>query len=149
MAEGKVTGIFLKRAHGGPMDPQRHATLQRAKGLEGNADFGGRRQVTLISQERWDDLMREVGASLGPGARRANLILSGIDLENTRGRTLRIGDCLLRILGETRPCELMEEAASGLQAAMRERWGGGAYAEVVEGGPIAIGDAVRWDGENL
>jgi MOSC domain-containing protein YiiM len=145
MNPGTLTGIYLKRSHGGPMDAKTKAILETSKGLVGNADFGGRRQVTLLSEERWTALMREVGATLGPQARRANLILSGVDLENTRGRTLKIGACALKINGETRPCELMEEAASGLQAAMRDHWGGGAYAEVVEGGPIAIGDVVAWE----
>jgi len=145
MNPGKLTGIYLKRSHGGLMDEKNEATLETAKGLVGNADFGGRRQVTLLSGERWDALMNEVGATLEPRARRANLILSGIDLENTRGQILRIGVCILKINGETRPCELMEEAASGLQAAMRAHWGGGAYAEVVTGGPIAVGDVVTWE----
>jgi len=145
MLEGKVTGIFIKRAHGGPMDPQTTAMLDKDRGLAGNANRGGRRQVTLLSQERWAELMREVGADLGPEARRANIILSGIDLENSRGRTLLIGACRLRIGGETRPCELMEETAAGLQAAMREHWGGGAFAEVLEGGEISVGDAVRFE----
>lgn len=127
------------------MDAQRTATLEAGRGLAGNADRGGRRQVTLLSQERWAELMGEVGAALGASARRANLIVTGIDLENTRGRELRIGTCRLRILGETRPCEQMEDAAAGLQAAMRERWGGGAFAEVLEGGEITVGDAVGWE----
>jgi MOSC domain-containing protein YiiM len=145
MSSGILTGIYLKRSHGGPMDATANATLETSKGLVGNADFGGRRQVTLLSEERWTELMKEVGAALGPHARRANLILTGVDLENTRGRTLKIGRCVLKINGETRPCELMEETAAGLQAAMREHWGGGAYAEVVTGGPIAIGDLVIWE----
>jgi MOSC domain-containing protein YiiM len=119
--------------------------LEAGKGLAGNADRGGRRQVTLLSQERWHQLMAQVDASLGPDARRANLILAGIDLENTRGRTLVIGSCRLQIGGETRPCEQMERAAAGLQAAMRDNWGGGAYAEVLDGGTIAIGDSARWE----
>jgi MOSC domain-containing protein YiiM len=145
MNAGRLTGIYLKRAHGGPMDARTEARLETAKGLVGNADFGGRRQVTLLSEERWNELMREVGAALGPQARRANLILSGVDLEKTRGRALKIGRCVLKINGETRPCELMEETAAGLQAAMREHWGGGAYAEVVEGGSITVGDLVDWE----
>jgi MOSC domain-containing protein YiiM len=144
MNPGKLTAIYVKRAHGGPMDAKTEAHLETEKGLVGNADFGGRRQVTLVSEERWNQLMAEVGAALGPHARRANLVLSGIDLENTRGRMLNVGSCVLKINGETRPCEVMEEAAAGLQAAMREHWGGGAYAEVLEGGNISLGDAVTW-----
>jgi MOSC domain-containing protein YiiM len=127
------------------MDATSQASLVTGKGLAGNADLGGRRQVTIFSQERWEELMAEVGASLDPRDRRANLLISGIDLERSRGQMLRVGSCLLRINGETRPCELMDDAARGLQAAMRERWGGGAYAEVVEGGPIGLGDPVVWE----
>jgi MOSC domain-containing protein YiiM len=144
MNAGRLIAIYVKRAHGGQMDAQDEARLETAKGLVGNADFRGRRQVTLVAQERWDQLMAEVGATLAPAVRRANLILSGVDLENTRGRTLTIGACVLKINGETRPCELMEEAAAGLQAAMRQHWGGGAYAEVLQGGVISLGDAVTW-----
>jgi MOSC domain-containing protein YiiM len=142
---GLLVAIFVKRAHGGPMDACEQAPLEPGRGIAGNADRGGRRQVTLLAQERWIELMRQVGASLGPEARRANLVLSGIDLENTGGRFIVIGECRLRIGGETRPCEQMEEAAAGLQTAMREHWGGGAFAEVVDGGVVRVGDSVRWE----
>lgn len=126
------------------MDPHAEATLD-AMGLVGNAHRGGSRQVTLLARERWDALMNELGVSLDPAARRANLVLTGIDLENSRGRTLRIGPCRIRINGETRPCEQMEDAAPGLQQAMASRWGGGAYGEVIEGGRIAVDDEVEWE----
>jgi MOSC domain-containing protein YiiM len=140
-----LTGIFIKRAHGGRMDACLTAVLEPGRGLAGNADRGGRRQVTLLSEARWTELMREVGASLGPEARRANLIISAIDFENSRGRILRVGSCRLRIGGETRPCEQMEKAAAGLQKAMRDRWGGGAFGQVLNGGPITVGDDVTWE----
>jgi MOSC domain-containing protein YiiM len=127
------------------MDGAFTARLQEGSGIIGNADRGGRRQVTIVASERWEELLREVGASLGPEARRANLVVSNVDLENTRGRLLAVGACLLRIGGETRPCEQMEAAAPGLQAAMRHRWGGGVFAEVVRGGAIAVGDPVAWE----
>ena len=127
------------------MDFHQNAQLVVAKGLRGNADQGGRRQVTLVAEKRWEELMRQVGTTLGPEARRANLVLSAIDLENSRGRVLRVGSSRLQVVGETRPCEQMEDAAAGLQAAMRSRWGGGAYAEVLEGGLIKVGDPVAWE----
>ena len=136
--------IWLKRGKGGPMDAVDAALLEVERGLRGDANRGGRRQVTIISQERWAELMDALGADLPPGARRANLMVSGIDLENSRGRVLRVGDARLKINGETRPCEQMEEAHAGLQALMRERWGGGAFAEVLDGGEIRVGDAVEW-----
>jgi MOSC domain-containing protein YiiM len=142
---GQLEQIFIKRMRRGPMDPATRATLVAGRGIVGNANQGGTRQVTLLSQERWADVMRQLGAALEPQARRANIVLSGIELENTRGRVLRIGRCRLRIRGETRPCEQMEAALTGLQAAMRPHWGGGAFAEVLDDGEIAIGDVVEWE----
>ena len=141
----KLENIWLKRAKGGPMDPVQAATLEAGTGLRGNANRGGRRQVTIISQARWAELLGALGADLSPGARRANLMVSGVDLENSRGQVLRVGTTRLKINGETRPCEQMEEAHAGLQALMRERWGGGAFAEVLDGGEIRVGDAVEWE----
>jgi MOSC domain-containing protein YiiM len=141
---GTLIAIFLKRAHAGPMDSATSAVLDE-KGLIGDANRGTFRAITLLSEERWRELMDEVDAGLPPQARRANLILSGVDLENSRGKKLRIGACRFLIGGETRPCELMEQAATGLQKAMSTRWGGGAYATVLEPGTIALGNTVTWD----
>ena len=129
------------------MDPVDVATLEPGLGLRGNANRRGRRQVTLITKARWQELMDTLHADLPPATRRANLMVSGIDLEKSRGRILRIGDTRLRINGELRPCEQMEAALAGLEALMRDRWGGGAYAEVIDGGEIHVGDRVEWDVE--
>ena len=126
------------------MDPVDAAFLDVEAGIRGNANRGGRRQITIISRERWAELMAALGADLPPATRRANLMVSHLDLENSGGRVLRVGATRLKINGETRPCEQMEAAHSGLQAVMRERWGGGAFAEVPEGGEIRVGDDVEW-----
>ena len=141
---GQLEAIWLKRMKSGPMDPVEQATLKAHRGLVGNANQGGKRQVTLIEQEMWQDVMAEMGSSLDPGARRANLMLTGIRLMNTRGRILQIGGCRIRIYGETRPCEVMDEALPGLKNALDKDWGGGAFGEVLDDGEIAIGNEVKW-----
>lgn len=127
------------------MDAVDHARLIARRGIEGNADLGGRRQVTLIASERWDRVDADLGTEVDPVLRRANLLVSGIDLEGSRDRVLVVGECRLRIGGETRPCRLMDEQHAGLQDALDADWGGGAYAEVVDGGTITVGDWVAFD----
>ena len=141
---GKLEAIWLKRMKGGPMDPVAQATLKAHQGLVGNANQGGKRQVTLIEQELWQAVMEKMDSSLDPAERRANLMLSGIRLLDTRGRVLQIGDCRIRIYGETRPCEVMDQALPGLKQALDKNWGGGVYGEVLDDGEIAVGDEVSW-----
>jgi MOSC domain-containing protein YiiM len=142
---GRLEAIWIKRAHRGTMDPVATGALVAGRGLVGNADQGRRRQVTLIEREKWDGLMRQLEASISPSARRANLMISGVGLAESRDRVLRIGACRIRIAGETRPCERMDEALPGLRQAMKVDWAGGVFAEVLDDGPIAVGDTVAWD----
>jgi MOSC domain-containing protein YiiM len=126
------------------MDSAPEATLVTGRGIIGNANQGGKRQVTIISRGAWDEVERELGERVAPELRRANLLVTGVDLANTRGRVLRIGACRLRVYGETKPCWQMEEAHAGLQSALRPDWRGGAFAEVLDDGQIAVGDRVEW-----
>ena len=146
---GRLEAIWVKRAHRGPMDPVPSAALVAGRGVAGSADQGRRRQVTLIEREVWERLMGGLDGDVSPGARRANLMVSGLPLARTTNRTLRVGGCRLRILGETRPCERMDEALPGLRRAMDPDWGGGAFAEVLEGGEISVGAEIAWEGDTV
>lgn len=129
------------------MDRVETAQLIAGRGLLNNADQGGRRQITLIDEAAWDMAQEELGLAVDPAARRANVLLRGIDLQNSRGKSLRLGECVIRIFGETRPCHLMDEMQPGLRRALGSQWRGGAFGEIVQGGMIGVGDGVSWSGE--
>ena len=126
------------------MDPSSEATMVEGRGIEGNANQGGKRQVTIISKEMWEKLMDEVGGDQDPASRRANLMVSGVDLSDIQGPVLAIGNVRIRIHGESRPCERMEEAQPGLKTAMEAPWRGGAFGGVLDDGTISVGDPVEW-----
>jgi MOSC domain-containing protein YiiM len=137
---GRIVAIWIKRAHRGVMDAVDEAEAVAGRGLAGNADRSRRRQITIIDEDAWRDASAEAGAEVDPSKRRANVMVRGIDLTESRGKLLRLGDCVIRILGETRPCERMEEAQPGLRRALGSAWRAGVFGEVVEGGPLRIGD---------
>ncbi|MBU9714056.1 MOSC domain-containing protein [Evansella tamaricis] len=140
---GELKKIWIKRMKRGPMDNVNEAVLIEGKGIETNANQGGKRQVTILEQEVWDELMEDLGTSLDPSLRRANLLVSGVQLENSRNKILQIGTCTIQIYGETKPCERMDEVFPGLKNEMYPKWRGGAYGKIIKGGTIQVGDTVE------
>ena len=139
---GRVEALWLKPEEYGPMQPVEELGVVEKTGIKGNANWGGKRQVTIIEKERWEAMMRELGdADVDPSARRANVMVSGCDLGDSRHHILRLGDVRIRIRGETRPCERMDEAHQGLRRVMARPWNGGAYGVVLDDGEIRLGDA--------
>lgn len=140
---GRVEGLWVKRVHRGPMDPREEVRLVPGRGVEGSADRGGRRQVSILAREDWEGALAELGVACDPSARRANILVSGVRLEGTRGSILALGPCRVRVLGELTPCERMDEAAPGLRERLSPGWRGGVFAEVLDGGPLRVADPVR------
>ena len=141
--KGKVEALWIKRAHRGAMDPVFRVDAVENGGIEGDANFGrGRRQVTVIEKEVFDRITEQL-PGVDPVMRRANVMVSGIRLRDARDEILFLGDAQLRLLGETRPCERMDEQLEGLTAALEPDWGGGAYGIVLTGGRIEVGDVAR------
>lgn len=138
----RVEALWIKRAEGRPMDPADRVAAVAHEGLRGNADQGGRRQVTVIEQEVFDRIREELPEA-EPSMRRANVLVSGVELEDTRHHVLHLGDVRLRIQGETRPCHRMDEQCPGLRAALESGWGGGVFGVVLDDGEIRVGDPVR------
>jgi MOSC domain-containing protein YiiM len=123
------------------MDPVDEAELVAGRGIAGNADQGGWRQVTIVDEAAWQAATEELGADVDPSARRANVMVRGVDLENSRGKKLQLGDCLVNIRGENPPCKLMKE----MQKPLRPHWRAGVFGEIVQGGTIRLGDRVSFE----
>jgi MOSC domain-containing protein YiiM len=141
---GVLEAIWVKRAHRIPMSAVPEARVIAGQGIADSVDRSRRRQVTLVEQEIWERLVAELGGTAPPSARRANLLVSGFPLADTRGRTLRIGEVRLLIGGELKPCERVDDAVPGLRAAMYPDWQGGAFAQVLDNGVIRVGDSIMW-----
>lgn len=141
---GRIEKLWLKTESYRPMEAVEELRVVRRTGIEHNADWGGKRQVTILEKERWEAMMAELGdPDIDPSARRANVMVSGCDLADSRHRVLRLGNVRIEIRGETRPCERMDQAYPGLRRAMAAPWNGGAYGVILDDGAIRLGDPVE------
>lgn len=103
----------------------------------------GKRQVTVIAREGWQAACDDLEVKLPWSERRANLLVEGLDLEESQGCVLKIGDVKLLITKETDPCERMKEVHEGLFAALTVGWRGGVCCQVLQAGQIKLGDKVE------
>lgn len=139
---GTIEAIWLRPAARLPVQPVATATAVAGQGLVGDHAGGGKRQITILAREAWADACHALGRSLDPGTRRANVMVSGVDLTASIGGVLQLGEVRIEVLGETRPCELMDDGGRlGLQAALRPDRRGGVYGRILQGGTLRIGDA--------
>jgi MOSC domain-containing protein YiiM len=137
---GRVEALWTKRALRGVMDPTEAIALVAQQGIEGDANFGrSKRQVTVIEREVFDRIRAELPA-VEPYMRRANIMVSGIRLNQVRNHVLTIGDVRIHLHGETRPCERMDAQVDGLRAALDPDWNGGAFGVVLDDGEVRVGD---------
>lgn len=123
------------------------------KGIAGEPRYFGRvsrttgqprrRQITLIERERIAEHAAVLGLeTIPPGAVRANIETSGIDLIALLGRQIQIGDAILLVYEARTPCAKMDAVCPGLRSLMENRRQG-VLAEVLEGGRIGTNDSIR------
>ena len=101
------------------------------------------RQVTVLFRDGWQDACRDLDVTLAWITRRANLYVEGVTRPRDSGGRITIGEVVLEVMRETDPCQLMERAQAGLYQALKPEWRGGVCCRVVQGGAIAVGDAVE------
>jgi MOSC domain-containing protein YiiM len=148
---GTLLAIARRATSRAPMEELQSVNIAPDTGLDG--DFRGRaqgRNVSILSREAWEAACAQLGRDAPWTLRRANLLVSGLDLKETAGRRLEVGSVLLQITEECDPCGRMEEQLEGLRAALTPDWRGGILCTVIRGGGVKAGDAVRFiDGESV
>lgn len=139
---GVVRGIAYRPRTGAAMVETQECRVLLKRGLDTEDRKPGTREVTLLSVEAWVEACRQLGAAVPWHARRANLLVEGIDLASTLGSTLSIGEVRIKVHGESKPCEVMERQIKGLCAALAPDCRGGVHGQVLQGGAIRVGDRV-------
>jgi MOSC domain-containing protein YiiM len=120
---------------------QADVTIER--GIIADYRGAGLRQVTFLDAGQWQEAIAELEVELPWHTRRANMLIEGIDLRTTVGRSMQIGDCLFAIRGETDPCQRMDELKMGLRDALKPAMRGGVWGRVVRGGTLRVGQRVQ------
>ena len=142
---GRLIGIARRERKRAPMEELQRAQIEADAGLEGDSRARFRnRGVTVMAREAWEAALADLGDAddLPWTLRRANFLVEQIELPREPGGLIQVGSALLRITGETDPCERMEEQHAGLQAALVPDWRGGVTCRVIRGGEVALGDEV-------
>lgn len=145
---GELIGIARKARSRAPMEEIGEARVTRAAGIEGDYSGGRlrRRQVTVLSADVWAEVCAELAAEVPWTARRANLLVSGVELPRREGARLTVGALELEVGMETAPCERMDEGHPGLRRALKPDWRGGVSCRVLNDAEIRLGDPVTVEG---
>lgn len=139
---GRVVGIAIRTEKNGPMAETRQGRVTQDGGLEGDVAARPDRGITLLAQEQWDEVMRELGTGLPWHIRRANVLMTGLRSAELLGKRIRVGEVEIAIQGETKPCALMEELQPGLLDALKPDCRGGVFGRILADGTFSVGDSI-------
>ena len=135
-----VPAIDVVAGKGVRNDPRYFERISRGTGQP------TRRQVSLMEREQIAAHATALGLeSIPPGAVRANIETTGIDLVALVGREVRVGGSILLFYEPRLPCEKMDALCAGLRELMKDNRQG-VMAEVVRSGTIRVGDSILVDG---
>lgn len=146
IAPGKLEWIGLRSERRGEVLVVDEAEAIVDQGLVGDHRMkktpGSARQITLISREYIQQICQHTGhQSIDPRLLRRNLVISGMNMNLLRYQRLQIGEVIIETNALCHPCSRMDEnLGKGGTAAMFGY--GGLCARIIQGGHLAVGDAV-------
>lgn len=149
---GRLDHIHICAKGSEDMTELSEAQLVAGKGIEGDRYFLGTgtysdkpaadRQVTLIESETLEALARDHDMQLAPVESRRNLTVTGVPLNHLVGKRFRVGATVLYGGRLNTPCQYLDDLLGRkLFKLLLNR--SGLNCEIVEGGVIRPGDAVR------
>lgn len=155
--DGTVTAVFIASESERPPESVTAAEAVPRRGLRGDRYFADEGtfttwgedeerpagyDLTLIETEAIAAIERESDIELEPGEHRRNVETSGVALNHLVGERFRVGDVVCRGDRLCEPCDHLERLTEdGVREALLHR--GGLRADIVEGGTIRPGDAIR------
>jgi len=148
MFQGELLAIFIAARKRGDLQAVGQVEAVPGRGLAGDRycrqeGLGNPGQeVTLIETEALDGLTRDYNLTLSPNQTRRNLLTRGVPLNHLVGCEFSVGDVVLRGVRLCEPCDHLEAmTVAGVKQGLRHR--GGLRAEVVRGGTLRPGAAIR------
>ena len=145
-----VEGIFIRASGNGPTQRLERAHVG-VDGVEGDRYANGTgtffkpgksgQALTLVEAEALEGLAEDHGIALAPEQTGRNVLTRGVDLNSLVGRRFRVGGVECRGDRLCDPCRPLERRTErGVLRGLANR--GGLRADVLEGGEIAVGDAI-------
>jgi len=149
---GEVVAMHIAGEAGAAMRALAEARATAGAGLEGDryrksiGFYSGRsgdgRQLTLIEGEALEAVAAEAGIVLEAGESRRNVTTRGVRLNDLVGKRFAVGEVVCRGVRLCPPCTHLEElTGKPVLRPLIDR--GGLRADILVGGTIRVGDAVR------
>jgi MOSC domain-containing protein YiiM len=148
MSEGVVEGIFIGPDHSGPVHEVPEVEATPGMGLAGDRHFADHadeepgRDITLIEAESLERLADETGIVLGPGESRRQITTRGVRLLELVGKRFYVGEVECLGIEDNPSCNHLQKLTQpGVLRGLARS--GGIRADIVGGGTIRTGDAIR------
>jgi MOSC domain-containing protein YiiM len=149
---GTVAAIHTAPEAEAPMESRGEVKAVAGEGLRGDRYFegvgtfseveGGGREITLTEAEAIEAIEREAGISVGFDEHRRNVTTRDAALNHLVGERFRVGEAVCEGVRLCEPCDhLRRLTVDGIEDALAHR--GGLRADIVDGGPIRIGDSIE------
>ena len=141
---GELTAIGYRKIKSGPLFEVHKVKVTKAEGVMlGLPRRASNRQITVLCEEQWQQACKALNIVLPWTARRANLLICGIQFSAQHiGKVIHIGQLQLLITGETEPCFKMDLVHPGLYDVLNN-FKAGVTCRVLNDAEIQIGDSIH------